>query len=1334
MKPYSTVKHLVVHETELMFRVARHVMWRRNGDVWLCQRTMQVYGEDFDRKARVRGSTLLFQPWTTTTTTVMPNTVTASSVHSFSTATTSTNIPVEQLASNNNRNYNDQPRRRTSVVEERVAASQFRAMEQMTQHLLDQKSFATLRIRNSEIQELYLYWLSKPVRDLCYKRQCPEITLQAANSILLWMMHQFDTAATEPDKRLAAGVIDYVLRKRGHEGGSVNAGVCRLMSLFSQPLQGTFAALGDHGRRTEDTAKQHIESLLAATRVYDIMERLHTDNEYFPNLLPDAQSYQSILNLYGKRCRFLVFLGPPPRDPGSHTPRIRRGVRWTCPDTVRALGGCTTALDCVVAAQELIQQMNDDPHRPNPVMIHYSILVSMMSYTACPETPMADEALKIARQLEDDPNFVAENSMAIHNAVLLAYVQEAAGYRQKGRWDRERESQNKCQALWEHIKQLDDTAMSADPITYSIMLKLYQDLDQASAAQKILDTMEADETNTPTPTLMHYNTVLNAWAKSSDADSGERAMTLLRRMEEQTTATGVPHSQVPRPDRISYTTALDALLRGSNFDDMMERMESVLERFEANTDVRRRPDIVTYNVLFHTLFRRLRGQTDLSAKVQVADKMVDFLRKLKKRSQHFRSVAAPRLFYYYNECLRAWVNTNSPCSAERATRLLQEMEEDSFGVRPNGTTYQNVLATISRTPDSAALKAARELFLKMEKSGIPCTVTALNTFLGMLMNCRFEGSIDEADDAFVEVILERFRVVRDDAFTYGWVFEGIFNHLNKESDTHKKEAIARRIEKLFRSLLQHSEHFRLQEGPHMTRYYNECLRAWAFARSPESTAHALRLLRELEEGSNEGSNVNDSTIVYLKPDTKTYEYILTCLTRRPDSISVHTARNIFRKMDTSRTPITLSVLNLFVRVLVKSGIEGSLYEAEQILQQVESEFLAGRDPLCPNETSYSVVLGGYIRIHDGLKDADRILQHMTTLSEKTGNAALLPSVDTYKSMIKLWSNSVASNAMERVDDLFQKMTAQSKPSSSDYAFLQVAWARSKRPDAPQHVESILVRMQEKYDEGENLLARPAVENFSIVIKTWAMSKQEGSAERADEILKRLEDLYYSDRVSNIDLRPNTICYENALLGWALSDSPNAGDRALALLDRMKQAQSADHAAAFTNQACYNYAILAIGKSDVTNKAGKCYDMMEEMRTSFETGQSRYGRPTHDSFLAVIRACATCIGSEEEREEAFLVTTKTMQEYLRFAHPSPRVDVYLQFLYAIFRLVPAGKVKDNAVRNAFVDEIFKCPSPIIASSTIRDALIKTVSSEVFADIVDQCGRQNLLSKLIKKTHK
>jgi hypothetical protein len=105
------------------------------------------------------------------------------------------------------------------------------------------------------------------------------------------------------------------------------------------------------------------------------MQRIHQDETYFPIINPDLQSYQSILNLYGKRCRLLVLLGSPPETDGVHFRRIRRGIRWSDTDTVTTLGECRTTKDCVVATQRIMHEMKSDPTCPNPSMTHYSALL-----------------------------------------------------------------------------------------------------------------------------------------------------------------------------------------------------------------------------------------------------------------------------------------------------------------------------------------------------------------------------------------------------------------------------------------------------------------------------------------------------------------------------------------------------------------------------------------------------------------------------------------------------------------------------------------------------------------------------------------------------------------------------------------------------------------------------------------------------------------------------------------------------------------------------------------------------------------------------------------------
>ena len=145
------------------------------------------------------------------------------------------------------------------------------------------------------------------------------------------------------------------------------------------------------------------------------------------------------------------------------------------------------------------------------------------------------------------------------------------------------------------------------------------------------------------------------------------------------------------------------------------------------------------------------------------------------------------------------------------------------------------------------------------------------------------------------------------------VLEGIFNNINREADILQKLKWSRRYEKLFRALLKEPHFLRVSNGESLTVHYNNCIKAWAFARTSESTANALRLLREMEE-SCEMTELKADGYSSCRPNVKTYDYVLTCLTRVPDLISMNSAREIFRKMEMANIPITLSLLNQFIRL------------------------------------------------------------------------------------------------------------------------------------------------------------------------------------------------------------------------------------------------------------------------------------------------------------------------------------------------------------------------------------------------------------------------------------
>ena len=302
----------------------------------------------------------------------------------------------------------DRPLPRDPFVGDRVAQQNWSYMLNLTQHVLDQDAFWTSRAGPIEIQAALAYWLSAPVRRFLRQQNQRAASsnqqqeqlqivdpLERAQALIDWLVHQFDhVAKTEQEKDDMAEAIQLVLMGT-NRGASANQALSRIMVYYLHSLRGTRSSLEEGGHRQREEVLEHLQALLRASRVVPLMERLHRDNRFFPQIHPDASSCQAVLNLIGKRCKFMVFLQAQPHDhePGKFSSRQRRGVSWSHPDTITAFGGCRSALDCVAVAQEYIQRMPTQ-QQVQPTVMHYSTLLAMMSYVSKIEQGMADPALQ----------------------------------------------------------------------------------------------------------------------------------------------------------------------------------------------------------------------------------------------------------------------------------------------------------------------------------------------------------------------------------------------------------------------------------------------------------------------------------------------------------------------------------------------------------------------------------------------------------------------------------------------------------------------------------------------------------------------------------------------------------------------------------------------------------------------------------------------------------------------------------------------------------------------------------------------------------------------------
>jgi hypothetical protein len=1197
-----------------------------------------------------------------------------------------------------------------SFEKERSAVFSMQMFDRMMNQMHQSDSFSEFPYSPTDLKQAFLYYLSKPTRDLWRKRkQQSDIPLKNAHSVLQWTMRQFDLASQSQEKHTIAACIESMLHC---PVSGPNSGLCRLMVSFLEPMQGTYASsVADATTRELDATPKYLEALHAASQVNDIMQRIHNDNTYFPNIQPDKQSYQSILNLMGKRCKFLVFLGAPPPVTGRKLSRKRRGVDFNDPRIHSAMGGCKTPRDCIDMAKQLLASME------KPDFVHYSMLISMMSYSSRREMGLGDEANEIVQDLlhSDLLKNTKDGLCILCNPILTCYAEEALFAKEKRDKHACQEAQEKALGIWENLKKSPDPAVAANPITYSIIMKMFRDLDRAEKVQQILDCMESENMNPgdvrgrvppPMPVSVHYNIAVSAWSKSTHGKAGERAIQLLNRMEQNR------GTRFPLPNKIAYTSALDAVLRSSTAEDVVERIDKMLLRFENLNDPRQSPDAVTYNVIFRGLAHRVEKERNRPGKEKLAQQTENLFKTLRNRSNAFNVAGQRRMYQYYNSCIRAWAMSESEDYFANVLRLLNEMEVDKIASsRPDSTTYESIISSLLSKPDECAVNRASEIFVKMENSGVPRSRLSVESFLELALQCRFPGSTIKADENFVRVITDRFKVNSHgnripDSFEYRTVFRYLMNRQHDIVDTKVKEKIARRMELLLRVLIKDSEHFCLVEGANMCLFFNDCIKAWAHSNSPLSKDRSSNLLRDMEEISDptKGKAIVHGAIIHAQPKSDTYEHIFRDLAHARDESTFNHARMLFQKMDGKNLPISLPILNYFLEILVKAG---AVEEAERTIKEMEDRSTNEPGVVRPDHTSYAILLSGFQKSQGTYMLAHKLLYRMEEMSNTLGVSYVRSSMFT--KMIHLWSESNVPSAVEHVEELFKKLKS---PTSADFFSLQKAWVNSDRPESAQRVESILVQLQSDFDSGRTL-SKPSIDNFAVVIHCWA---KKGEINRAKAILNRMESLYKLGGEANVHLKPTSACYETLLSGLYQSGNADAVQLSTDILDFMETG----HSSVLPSLACYHQVIQTIRKYRVRYKASRSFSILQRMKNSSQAGENIFVRPTHETFVAVLECCCgdsirSAIRRPDGKENAFDFAVKTMQEYFVHIKSAPRRNAYLKFLQAARDLMRDSEKRDAAVLSIFCNAQRPCPRPYLVHPAIRSALKMTVTRATLQQI-------------------
>ena len=269
------------------------------------------------------------------------------------------------------------------------------------------------------------------------------------------------------------------------------------------------------------------------------------------------------------------------------------------------------------------------------------------NYSQCGERAEALLEQMTKESESGDPEMLEPNTIT-YNAVLHAYVKQITIHN-NGNDSNNNHVLEKVERLWQRMS--DD---KKNTITYNNIMAAYARTGNGTKCEEYFQEC-------PQPDLVSYNTLLDAWSKSTDPHAADRAAQILQNM--LTTANNNDDHEI-QPDKFSYTSIILAYARSNQ----PIKAEEILNQLISNQQCT--PDVFVYNAI-------------LEAHVSNPERATELLNEMKE----------PNLISY-NTVLKAWAKQGNIDMAEKIfdqivaaphiepdivtfTKLLNAMKDDA---------------------------------------------------------------------------------------------------------------------------------------------------------------------------------------------------------------------------------------------------------------------------------------------------------------------------------------------------------------------------------------------------------------------------------------------------------------------------------------------------------------------------------------------------------------------------------------------------------------------------------------------------------------------------------
>lgn len=797
--------------------------------------------------------------------------------------------------------------------------------------------------------------------------------------------------------------------------------------------------------------------------------------------------------------------------------------------------------------------------------------------------------------------------------------------------------------VWQEIRSLDQ----ADPIkSYGILLDGLTRLGRAEDAEKLLAKLQKEG---PEPSLVLWNTVLTAWARSQRPDAADRALDLLERMD----------NLAVEPDPISYASVLEAIAQGreSNTKDLIGKTEELFAR-AVNAGK------VSEVAWLHRL--QVWGSVDKKK----ARSLLYSLRNdyLAAQNNDSLGVCVPNQ-QLFAVVMSAFAQAGDLDSVRQLWTDLYELDERHVHEKGSSTeapfraspaVLNAVVQSFGRAkvPDRAE-KAQVLLEAALEHSRDIVDRTSFNTLLDVWAGSRNRRNIEA-----VEALMDFMRQsggpdLAPDTYTFNALLKAL-SRSNRRDALNQSRQVLNNMWKSFR------EDNEMVKPNHVS--YSTILFAYSRLATPGEVKEAEKVFEELW---NNYYRLNDPE---LCPSEASYVSLITTWIRSKRKEAASRAAYYFDHMRAkylqTNDPRFQPSTRIYNTVIDSMKLSGDGVGAEKALKRMISDYRHGNTKAVPTTVSFNTVMTAWLKSTDrqAANRVEGILLEMEKLAKSEGWSCH-PNTWSFTIVLEAWSALRSVRGAERAEAIFrglQKQYAATKdenvrPCSHCYATVMNSWAKSGSPSAPEKTQQLFDEMMEKFESGDERL-RPGAVAYVALLTAWSRSSRPDSPSRALGILNEMADRHQLDPERYE--KPDSWHYSSVINAFA-----EQGDvlNALAVLNRVL----VNHDGVRPNRGCWNGVLKAYARSGSADAPEMATEMLRQM---YEYADQGYGESSPDAAVyTTLLEVWRCSG----REDSFEKGLELLQEMLNQSKSRRRLLPDAGVFLLLFRLLHESKLPQQS---------------------------------------------------------